>query len=152
MLPPLMLILQRPLLGYRASADKQISQICAHRARRFLSLSAAQIGRVAALLLSALRVAGRLAMPVMTQRASGDPVCLCIGALGVNVRTCRGQGRARLHGKILACRVDGSRELRQLRTEADPEPVTESNLGLCVPAKRAARCGLPWGRLGRHCS
>jgi hypothetical protein len=30
MLPPLMLILQRPLLGYRASADKQISQICAY--------------------------------------------------------------------------------------------------------------------------
>jgi hypothetical protein len=95
MLPPLMPILQRPLLGYRASADKQISQICAHRARRFLSLSAAQIGRVAALLLSALRVAGRLAMPVMTQRASGDPVCLCIGALGVNVRTCRVAGGLR---------------------------------------------------------
>src|SRR5271170_4151447 len=64
---------------------------------------------------------------------------LCIPAGHPNVRICRGQGRAPQARQDLgrAMWSVGSRELCEPRTEADGNPVTESNLSLDAPGKEA---------------
>ena len=68
-------------------------------------------------------------------------VFLCIGALGANVLICRGQGRRAPQARQdlgYATWSVGNRELCEPRTEADRNPVTESNLSLHASAQRAA--------------